>query len=462
MPTIADAAKPFGIGVPVRRVEDERLLTGRGRYTDDISLPGTAFAYIARSPHAHALIRGIDKSAALAARRVGCSHRSGRHQGKACRPGAVPRSQEGGRRQRCPRDQPMLVHDRCAMSATTSHSWSPRRWLRRKDAAELLEIDYDPLPAVTLADALTPGSPKVWDEAANNVSFECQYGDDRRTVDAQFAKAAHVAKLRDPLSAGGAQHDGAARGRSPTSIQPTHRFTIYCGSQHPFWVREMASHVLGVPELALRIRAQDVGGGFGMKSVYPEDILVAWTAAKVGRPVKWTADRSESIASDTHGRHQIAEAELALDRDGRILAFRTSVAIEVGAYLSHSGWRTAKQRRHQLSGHLSGAAHSCDRPCSIYQFDVPFSVSVDLANLRQVSLLERLVEKAAREMGIDPVDCAGAISFSQRRCPTRRPSATSMTAAISSKLSINASCLPTGTAFLRDVRNPNRSACGEV
>ncbi len=391
-----------GIGAPVQRVEDERLLRGHGRFTDDITAPGTTFAEIVRSFHAHARIRGIDKRAALAAPGVlavltGEDVVNEKLAGLVC--GTFPR-QTSGTRSYCP-DQPILVPDKVRYVGDRVAVVVAETLAQAKNAAELLEIDYEPLPAVTLVDALVPGAPKVWDEAVGNVSFQREWGD-RRAVDELFAGAAHVTKVRVhyPRAAPNTMEPRAAL----AYVDPTdNRITIYCATQHPFWVRETASHVLGVPETSLRIITGDVGGSFGMKSVFPEEILIAWSAAKVRRPVKWTASRSESIASDSHGRHQIAEAELALDTDGQILAFRTNVTIDIGAYLTHSAGIPPNNAGISYPGtYRVPHIHALVR--AVFTNSTLLSVYRGSGKPEASFVLEHLVEKAAREMRIDPID----------------------------------------------------------
>ena len=394
-------ARGTGIGAAVPRLEDQRLLTGRGRFADDIAVPGTTFAYVVRSPHAHARIRGIDKRAAAAApgviavltgEDVACEKLGG----IAC--AIFPRNPVG--RSYRP-EQPILaqgkvrhVGDRVALVVAETLA-------QAKDAAELLAIDYEALPAVTLVDALAPDATKVWDEAADNVSFQIEYGD-RRAVDQQFAAAAHVTKLRVhyPRAAPNTLEPRAAI----AYVDPVEgRFNIVSSSQHPWRIREMAAHVLHIPELQMRVKAMDVGGAFGMKShVFPEEMLVAWAAKKLDRPVKWTADRSESIASDMHGRHQIADAELALDRDGRVLAFRAAVTIELGAYLSESAGVPPNNAGVSYPGtYRIPLIHAVVR--AVFTNTTQLGVYRGSAKPEASFLLERAMDKAARELGIDPV-----------------------------------------------------------
>ncbi|HXQ54007.1 MAG TPA: xanthine dehydrogenase family protein molybdopterin-binding subunit [Stellaceae bacterium] len=414
------ATQNTGIGAPVPRVEDERLLTGRGRYADDVSVPGATFAYVVRSPHAHARIGGIDKSAAAAAPGVlavltGEDVAREKLRGIAC---AIFPRQPPGSRSYCP-DQPILalgkvrhVGDRVALVVAETLA-------QAKDAAELLDISYQPLPAVTLSDALAPDAAKVWDESAGNVSFQLEFGE-RRAVDEQFAAAAHVTTLRIhyPRAAPNTMEPRAAI----AYVDPSDgRFTIVSSTQHPFRVREMAAHVLGIPELSLKVRAMDVGGAFGMKShVFPEEMLVAWAAAKLDRPVKWTGDRSESIASDMHGRHQIAEAALALDGAGRVLAFRTNVAIDVGAYLSQSAGVPPNNAGISYPGtYRVPLIHAVVR--AVFTNTTQLGVYRGSAKPEASFVLERVMDTAAREMGIDPVELRRRNLISPSEMPYRTP-----------------------------------------
>ncbi len=392
-----------GIGAPVRRVEDHRLITGQGCYVDDMALPGMAFACVVRSPHAHARILGIDKAGALSAPGVLAvltGEDVAREKLGGIRCGSFPK-QPPGSRSYCP-VQPILatgkvrhVGDRVALVVAETLA-------QAKDAAELLAIEYEPLPAVTLPDALAAGAPKVWDEAHSNESFRLELGD-RSAVEQRFAAATHVAKLSlhyPRASANTMEPRAVLAYRDATDG----RYTVCSSTQGVYRVREVVSEVLGLPPLSLRVLATDVGGAFGMKGqVYPEEPLVVWAARKLQRPVKWTGDRSESLASDMHGRHQITQAELALDREGRVLAFRTFVTIDVGAYLSHS----AGVPPHNAAVSYPGTYHV---PMIHAVVRAAFTNSSQLGPYRGSAkpeasfVLERLIEKAGREMGIDPIE----------------------------------------------------------
>ena len=387
-----------GIGAPVRRVEDERFLTGRGRYVDDMALPQMAHACVLRSPHAHARILSIDKGAAMGA--PGVLAVLARDEALADRIGGLPClafPKSGSHRPL----QPVLatgkvrhVGDRVALVVAETAA-------QAKDAAELIEVAYQPLSAVTLANALDAAAAKVWDDAESNLAFQLEHGEAKAIAPA-FARAAHVTRLdvRYPRAASNAMEPRSALAyRDPLDG----RYTLCTSSQCPYQVRDIVAEALGMVPLSLRVIAPDVGGGFGTKAmIYPEEVMVLWAASKLHRPVKWTAERSESIASDTHGRDQITRAELALAADGRILALRVAVAINIGAYLSTSAG---------VPPHNATISYSST-------YDIPLIHAVARAAFTNTAplgpyrgsgkpeasfVIERLIDKAAREMRMDPV-----------------------------------------------------------
>ena len=390
------------MGTPVRRLEDRRLLTGEGNYADDLAMHVGGFAYMVRSPHAHARILGVDKTAALSAPGVlevltGEDIIKEKIGGIPCL--SFPRLPPGSQSY-CP-VQPLLatnkvrhVGDRIAMVVA-------RTLAQAKDAAELLAIRYEELPAVTLDDAHEPNAAKIWDEANKNLSFQLEFGDPR-AVDEQFAAAAHVTRLSlhyPRVSANPMEPRAAIAYRDPMDG----RFTLHTSTQGPFRVREVVCRALGISEFALRVRAGDVGGAFGMKNhVYPEEALVVWAASKLDMPVKWTADRSEALMSDMHARHQIAQAALALAHDGRILAFRTSVTIDVGAYLGvTSGVPPNNAAISYPSTYLIPLMHTTVR--AMFTNTLPLGPYRGSGKPEATYMIERLIDKAAREMGIDPI-----------------------------------------------------------
>jgi carbon-monoxide dehydrogenase large subunit len=394
-----------GIGASLRRVEDARFLTGTARYVDDIVLPNTAFAAVLRSPHAHARIAGIDTSKATNAPGVllvltGEDVKKAGIGGLPCRsfPPHSARQPTGA----LP-THPILaigkvrhVGDRVALVVAETAA-------QAKDAAELVEVAYEPLPAVAMAAAaLRAGTPKVWDEQPDNLCFEISQGD-KDAVDRAFASAAHVTKMEFHYPRASAN---AIEPRSSLGVYDRFkkRYTLYTEAQAPHRVREiLAADVLRVPETDLRVVSPDIGGGFGMKgATYPEEALVVWAAGMLDRPVKWTADRSESLMSDIHGRDQSDTAELALDKDGRMLALRTSVAINIGAYLAYSAGVPGMITLHSwTSVYDLPLVHATVR--GAYTHTNPIGPYRGSGRPECTFLMERIADKAAREMGIDPV-----------------------------------------------------------
>ncbi len=329
----------FGIGQPVRRVEDARLLSGAGRYTDDIVLPRQAYAYFLRSPHAHADIARIDTAAARSAPGVravivGPDLAAAGVKPIPCTAPVVNR--DGSTTPLAHR--PAIAQGRVRYVGEIVAMVVAEGLAEAKDAAELIEVDYRPLPAVVdTAGALEAGAPQIWDFAPGNVVFDWTKGDERATT-AAFDKAAHKVSIElvnnrvipsslEPRNAIGdySAHDG--------------RLTLYCSSQGGHSIKKLlAADVFKVPVAKLRVVTPDVGGGFGMKLfTYPEYVAVLFAARALKRPVKWTGERGEAFLADTHGRDHVTRAELALDRNGKFLAMRVNTIANLGAYLSNYG-----------------------------------------------------------------------------------------------------------------------------
>ena len=322
------------IGQAVKRKEDARFLTGTGQYTDDVSLARQTHAYFLRSPHAHAKIRGIDTAKARQAPGVVAIYTGTDLEGVNGLPcGWLITSVDGTPMKEPP--HPVLakgkvryVGDAVAMVIAETRD-------QAKDAAEQIDVDYDVLPAVVnVVDALKPGAPQIHDEAPGNQCYTWSIGD-KATNDAAFARAAHVTKL-----------DLVNNRLIPNAIEPRaavasynaadDAYTLYVTSQNPHVERLlMTAFVLGLPEHKVRVIAPDVGGGFGSKIyLYPEETAMVWAVKRVGRPIKWAAERSESFLSDAHGRDHVTHAELALDANGKFLALRVNTTAAMGAYLS--------------------------------------------------------------------------------------------------------------------------------
>ncbi|HEY0255129.1 MAG TPA: molybdopterin cofactor-binding domain-containing protein, partial [Kofleriaceae bacterium] len=325
-----------GIGARVQRKEDRRFLTGKGQYTDDIVLPDQAYAMFVRSPHAHAKIKSIDTAAALAVPGV-ISVLTGADVAKAGL-GGLPcgwliKNKDGSNMTEPPHpamvpDIARHVGDQVAMVIADSKAAA-------KQAHSLVDVDYEVLPAAgRLQDAIAPNAPQVWPEANANVCFDWHIGDPA-AVDAAFAKAAHVVELEltNNRVAPNAMEPRSAIGHYEAAND---HYTLYTTSQNPHLIRLlMGAFTLHVPEHKLRVVAPDVGGGFGSKIYhYAEELLVTWASKVVGRPVKWTSDRSEAFISDAHGRDHISKAQLALDADHKFIGLRVNTYANMGAYLS--------------------------------------------------------------------------------------------------------------------------------
>jgi carbon-monoxide dehydrogenase large subunit len=402
----------------VLRSEDLRFLTGCGQFVDDIHVPDAAYGYVLRSPHAHARIRRIDATAALRAPGVlliltGADIERdglGELQCKFFPPVSTYRP-----------THPILISDKVRHVGDRVAFIVAETLNQARDAAEIIEIDYEVLPAAARPeDALREGAARVWDEAQSNLCFHIEKGD-RAAVDVAFASAAHVSRLEMyyPRASANPLEPRATIGAFDRFQS---RYTLHAASQAPYRGRDMiAGKVLHIPECDLRVVAPDIGGGFGMKgTVYPEDALVVWAAGKIGRPVKWTADRSESFLSDMHGRDLSAKGEIALARDGRILALRAEFIANVGAYLGYAAGAPAMSATTTLSSvydmplvHASARAVFTNTPLL-----GPYRGS---GRPEATYLVERLIDKAAMEMGIDAVGIRRRNLIPSSAMPYRTP-----------------------------------------
>jgi carbon-monoxide dehydrogenase large subunit len=332
---------PDGVGKPVRRREDPRLVTGAGCYTDDVTLPGQAYASMVRSPHAHARIVRIDTAPALAtpgvlavltsADLVADGLKAISHRPVPTNPHEVPLKSPDGSPFFVSAPLPLPV-DRARFAGEPVAMVVAETALAARDGAERVTVEWEPLPAVvTSADAIAAGAVAVWDACASNVAVETEAGDAAAT-DAAFARAAHVVTLDSRINrvTGVPMEPRAAVGDFDAA---TGRYTVYAGSGGSWRIRGDIAVALGVPAESVRVIARDVGGSYGTRNpCYPEYPLVAWAARRVRRPVKWTGDRRESMISDCHARDLVVHAELALDADGTLLAYRAFNTSNVGAH----------------------------------------------------------------------------------------------------------------------------------
>ncbi len=396
----------FGIGAAVKRKEDFRFLTGRGTYTDDINRPGQLYAWIVRSPHASADIRSVDTDAAKNAPGVvavftGADLAADGVGGVPC--GWQVTDKHGEPMKEPP--HPALVADRVRHVGDQIAVVIAESKDQARDAAELVEVDYAELsPATSIADALKDGAPQVWDEAPGNICYDWELGD-QAAVEAAFGQAAHVASIditNNRLIPNAIEPRAAIGDYDPASGD----YTLYTTSQNPHVIRLlMGAFVLSIPEHKLRVYAPDVGGGFGSKIYhYAEEAIVTWAAGKLQRPVKWTAERSESFMSDAHGRDHVTHAELALDGDGKFLALRVHTDANMGAYLSTFAPSIPTYLYALL---LAGTYTTPQIYCNVravFTNTVPVDAYRGAGRPEATYLLERLVDVAARVTGIDRVE----------------------------------------------------------
>jgi len=413
----------FGIGQAIKRFEDVRLLRGEGRYQHDVNLPGQVQAVVVRSPHAHARIRSIDTSAALRAGGV-----------LAVFTGAdVMRDGLGTMRMTLKRKRP----DGSPMFASPHRALTPGRvryvgdpvalviaetLAQAQDAAELVDVDYDPLPSVTsTAEATLPGSPPVWDECPDNISNVFEVGD-KAASEAAFARAHRVIRRRYVITRVHAQYM-EPRGALGHYDPGEDRYTLYADVQYPHRVRNaLASHIFQIPEHKIRVIAGDVGGGFGTKGwQYPEHRLVLWAAQKVGRPVKWTCERREAIQADEHARDNVSEADLALDAEGRFLALRVRTLANVGAYVSSDRNLLATfSNVFTLVGVYAVPAAHVHVTC-VFTNTSPTAPYRGAGRPEAIYVIERLIDDAARELGVEPVELRRKNLIPASAMPYRTP-----------------------------------------
>lgn len=425
----------FGIGRPVRRKEDLRLLTGKGCYSDDYSLPGQLYAAILRSPHAHARVASIDCSEARAMQGVlgvftGAEVAAdklkpispdyaflGPVEVQRRLPDVVLQNRDGSPMYDSPyhllaQDRVRFVGQAVAMVVADSVA-------RARDAAEAIEVEYEALAAVTATpDAVKPGAPRLWDHAPSNICLDADVGDAAAT-EAAFSVAAHVVRFETWISrVTGAPMEPRACVGSYDAV--TQRYTLYAGSGGSNRMKRESADILGVPQEAVRVLAHDIGGNFGTKnSLYPEFVLVLWASRKIGRPVKWTCERSEAFVSDYQGRDLVVKAELALDRDGRFLALRSTNLSNLGAHAA-----SIIPLRKGVSI-LSGLYRVpvCHYHAQAVLSNTPSTIPYRSAGRPEAMyVIERLIELAARKTGIDAIELRRRNLISQHELPYRNPS----------------------------------------
>ena len=416
----------FGWGQPVRRKEDPRLLTGRGRFIADRGIAGECYAVILRSPHAHADIRAFDVDAARQAAGVIAvltgedlaSDGIGGIPSDFTLPFYPPRS--GAPFPVVRPFFPCLATERVRFVGEGVAIVIADTMAAARDAAELIEIDYRPLAAVTgTAEAAAPGAPQVWPEAPGNIAFSWE-GGDRQATDAAFARAHHVTRVEIVNSRiiMAALETRAAIGEWDAA---SGRFTLTTASQMPHGIRHHLAGAFHIAEDRIRVLVGDVGGGFGLKNaIYPEYVLVLWAARRLGRPVKWISERGEAFLADYHGRDNVSHAEMALDAAGNFLALRVSTLANLGAYLAPRGLLSPTSNTPGLSGsYRTPAIHVAVR--GVFSNTVPTDVYRGAGRPEAFYLLERLVDAASREIGIDPAELRRRNMVTPGEMPFRTP-----------------------------------------
>ena len=390
----------FGIGQSVTRTEDIRFVTGRGRYTDDRHFEGEVHATFARSPHAHARINAIDVSAAAAAPGVVAvlTQADVEAFGAGPMPCLAPvKNRDGSATRLSPK--PLLAKDKVTFAGEAVAMVIAETYAQAKDAAELVEIDYDVLDACGTLEA-APDGPQIWEGAPGNLAFDWAHGDEA-AVDAAFARAAHRATVTVVQNrvAPTTMETRAAIGLYDRAADC---FTLYSASQGAGMLRDRIVGILGIEREKLHVITGDVGGGFGMKMfVYPEQPLMLIAARKTGRPVRWSAERMEGFLSDGHGRDTITRADLALDEDGRILAMRISGRADMGGYLSQFAPFVPTLAGGRIFGGLYKVPALFANVKGYFTNSAPVDAYRGAGRPEAAYLVERLMDEAARVSGID-------------------------------------------------------------
>ncbi|MDA0703850.1 MAG: xanthine dehydrogenase family protein molybdopterin-binding subunit [Proteobacteria bacterium] len=419
-----DAGLPnIGQGQSPRRREDARLLAGAGRYTGDVTPPRTAHAAIVRSPHPHARLLALDVSAASGMPGVLGAYTAGDLAADGVRP--MPcidliLNRDGSPCAAPP--YPVLAEGRVRFVGQPVALVVAETLDQARDAAEAVAVDYDPLPAITdPRAAIGAGAPRIWDEASDNLCADWGLGDPA-AVEAAFAGATHQVELsltNNRVAPASLEPRGAVGSYDPG----TGCFHLHSGCQGVHNLRDwMAEPILGVSPARLRVTCDDVGGGFGMKSVtYPEQVLALWAARRLGRPVKWMSDRSEAFLSDSQAREQDVRAALALDGEGRILGLRVDIVANMGGCLS--GFAPAVPSRDggpMICGVYDVPAVDLRVRC-VFTNTVPVDAYRGAGRPEASYIVERLIDRAARATGMDPAELRRINMLGPERFPHRTP-----------------------------------------
>jgi aerobic carbon-monoxide dehydrogenase large subunit len=395
-----------GIGAAVRRKEDHRFITGKGHYTDDINRPGQSYAFFVRSPHAHATIKSIDTKAAAAMPGVlavltGAELAGDKIGNLIC--GWMIHSKDGSPMKMAP--HPALAVGKACYVGDPVGVVIATTLAQARDAAEKVKVDYAVLPAVAdLAAAQKSGTAQIHEVAPNNTIYQWHIGNPKG-AEAAFRSARHVTKL-DIINNRLVPNPMEPRAALAEYDAGSDQLTLWNTSQNPHVARLVIAAFVGMaPEHKLRVIAPDVGGGFGSKIfIYPEEVVALWAARRVGHPVKWTSDRSESFLADAHGRDHITHAEMAFDADGKILGLRAKTIANIGGYMStFSSAIPTYMYATLLSGQYAIPQIYCEVD-AVYTNTVPVDAYRGAGRPEASFVVERLIEVGARELGQDPAD----------------------------------------------------------
>ena len=411
----------FAVGQPVPRTEDPTLVQGQGKYTDDLNLPGQAYAMMVRSRHAHGIIRGIDAEAARAMPGVLAIYIGDDLAGYGTLKCALPLKNRDGTpmhkplRPSLPTDKVRFVGDPVAIVVAET-------LLQARDAAEAVEVDIDPLPAITrMSEADAENAPQIYDDVPKNIACDFHYGD-TQAVTAAFAKAAHTVKL-DMINSRVVVSAMEPRGVIGVYDGKAEHWTLHVGCQGTFGMKSQLQDILGVGPEKVRVLTGNVGGSFGMKaSVYPEYIPVLHASKLLGRPVKWTADRSESFLSDHHGRDHEFTVELALDKKGKFLAWRATGYANMGAYLNPVSplMGTLNIVKNMNSLYLTPAIEVSTK--AVFTNTTLVSAYRGAGRPEGNYFMERLIDVAADEMKIDRLEMRRRNLIQPDQMPYEAPS----------------------------------------
>ncbi len=393
------------IGKSVKRVEDKRFITGKGKYTDDIILPGMAYASFVRSPYSHAKIKKVDISAAKKMPGVVAIFTGADVASLNGVPCGWQVNFKNGDTMKEPK-HPLLVADKVRHVGDAVALIIAETREQAKDAIEAVNVEYEKLPCVTNpAEAAKPGAPLVHDDVPSNTCYDWELGNPKAEVAAAMSKAAHVTKL-----------EFINQRLVPNAMEPrsyigsydstSDKYTLYTSTQNPHLIRLlMCAFVLGIPEHKVRVVGPDVGGGFGSKIFhYTEEALLTWASKQIDRPIKWTSERSESFLLDAHGRDHVTKAEMGFDKDGKIVALRVKTFANLGAYLSTFSTCVPTYLHGTLLQGLYTTPKINVDVTGVFTHTTAVDAYRGAGRPEATYLLERLLDLAALEMAVDPAE----------------------------------------------------------